>query len=292
MSVEVIDGVQDPRLDVFRDLKSMREERFQSLFVVEGLTVTERLLQSSFEVEAVVSEPRFVDRLAPRIPDSIPIFVLSRERVEQLAGYHFHRGVLACGRRPVSPTLAPLLPLAPAGVTLAVCIGIQDPENLGGIIRSSAALGVGAVVLSPGCADPYSRRVARTSMGANFKVPVVQPEDLRGQLMELRDRHGIRLVGTVLDAGAVMLGEVDKPPRTALLFGSEGWGLDESWLTLCDQRVTIPMQEGVDSLNASVAAGIFLYSYRAAVWQVEATSPPCVRQPADAAFPVAYPRTS
>lgn len=258
----VIDRIDDSRLDVFRELKAPREPRFRPLFVVEGLLVTERLLASRFEVEAVLTEPRFVDRLSGQLDDTTSLYVLPRDRIQQLAGFNFHRGVLGCGRRPASPALVDLVPAAPTPVTLAVCVGIQDPENLGGILRSSAALGIQAVVLGPNCADPYSRRVARTSMGANFRVPVAEPEDLGRELAELRDRHGVRLVATVLDPHADRLDEAEGPGRVALLFGSEGWGLDESWTTLCDQRVTIPMQPGVDSLNASVAAGIFLYTYR------------------------------
>jgi tRNA G18 (ribose-2'-O)-methylase SpoU len=262
MSPIAIDRIDDPRLDVFRDLKAPREPRFRPSFVVEGLLVTERLLVSRFEIEAVVTEPRFVERLSAQLDDSTPLYVLPRDRIQQLAGFDFHRGVLGCGRRPASPALVDLVPAAPAPVTLAVCIGIQDPENLGGILRSSAALGIQAVVLGPDCADPYSRRVARTSMGANFRVPVAEPEDLGRELAELRDRHGIRLIATVLDPQADLLNAVERPARVALLFGSEGRGLGESWTALCDQRVTIPMQPGVDSLNASVAAGIFLYTYR------------------------------
>jgi tRNA G18 (ribose-2'-O)-methylase SpoU len=100
-------------------------------------------------------------------------------------------------------------------------------------------------------------------MGANFRVPVVEPIDLRSQLVRMRDQQGVRLIATVLDTQAERLDVAACPDRTALLFGSEGWGLDASWIELCDQRVTIPMEAGVDSLNASVAAGIFLYTYRA-----------------------------
>jgi tRNA G18 (ribose-2'-O)-methylase SpoU len=132
---------------------------------------------------------------------------------------------------------------------------------LGGILRSSAALGVWAVALGENCADPYSRRVARTSMGSNFRVPISEPEDLFRELIELREGHGFRLIATVLDPQAEPLHTVDRPERVALLFGSEGWGLKEEWTALCDQRVTIPMQRDVDSLNASVAAGIFLSAY-------------------------------
>lgn len=99
-------------------------------------------------------------------------------------------------------------------------------------------------------------------MGANFHVPVLAPGDLRRELIGLREQHGVRLVATVLDPSADPLGCVEIPDRAALLFGSEGWGLDASWIELCDQRVTIAMEPSVDSLNASVAAGIFLYTYK------------------------------
>lgn len=258
----VIDRLDDPRLDVYRDLKTPRDPRFRSWFVVEGLLVTERLLASPLQVASVVCEPRFVDRLSGQMCDSIPLYVLARDEIHRLAGFHFHRGVLACGRRPVSTedSLTPIV--ADARLTLAVCIGIQDPENVGGILRTSAALGVQAVLLGPDCADPFSRRVARTSMGANFRVPVLTPTDLRGELIRLREQHGVRLIATVLDPSADSLGCLQIPDRAALLFGSEGWGLDASWIALCDQRVTIAMAPGVDSLNASVAAGIFLYTYK------------------------------
>jgi tRNA G18 (ribose-2'-O)-methylase SpoU len=256
-----LDRLDDSRLDVFRSLKAPRDPRFRPFFVVEGLQVTERLLASRLEVAAVVCEPRFLDRFAAQLDESVPLYVLSRESIQELAGFQFHRGVLSCGRRPVAPDTRSLLAAAPAKVTLAVCIGIQDPENLGGILRSAAALGVHAVLLGLDCADPFSRRTARTSMGANFRIPVVQPADLRGELIRMRDQWGVRLVATVLDPTADSLDVVAPADRTALLFGSEGWGLDASWVDLCDQRVTIPMEPGIDSLNASVAAGIFLHAY-------------------------------
>jgi tRNA G18 (ribose-2'-O)-methylase SpoU len=260
-SVVRIDRVDDPRLDVFRDLTSPRDPRFASQFVVEGMFVTERLLASPLETVAIASEERFVERLLAQTSGTTPLYVIPRTMVRELTGFDFHRGVLGCGRRPVSPRLSDLLPPPPAAVTLAVCVGIQAPENLGGIIRSSAALGAHAAVCGPGCADPFSRRVARTSMGANLKLPIVQADQLECELHALREHHGVRLVATVLDPAAKSLGGAPKPRRVALLFGSESGGLDRRWVELCDDRVTIPMAPGVDSLNASVAAGIFLYFY-------------------------------
>jgi tRNA G18 (ribose-2'-O)-methylase SpoU len=149
----------------------------------------------------------------------------------------------------------------PRRATLMVCVGIQDPENLGSILRTSAAFGVSMVLLGPHCADPFSRRVARTSMGANFRLPVVESLDLQADLLTLRDEFGVRLVATVLGSEAQPLPEVAVEDRHALLFGSEGHGLDQRWVELCDLRVTIPMRPAVDSLNVSVAAGVVLYHF-------------------------------
>jgi tRNA G18 (ribose-2'-O)-methylase SpoU len=120
---------------------------------------------------------------------------------------------------------------------------------------------VHALLLGPACADPFSRRVARTSMGANFRLPLIESSDLAQDLTALRDEYGVQLVATVLADDAEPLSSVVPVGRTALLFGSEGFGLTPHWLALCDRRVTIPMRPGVDSLNVNVAAGIFLYHW-------------------------------
>jgi tRNA G18 (ribose-2'-O)-methylase SpoU len=181
--------------------------------------------------------------------------------IKEIAGFKFHRGVLGCGHRPSRSRLHEIMESVPPRTTIVVCVGIQDPENLGSIVRSSAAFGVQAVVLGPSCADPFSRRVARTSMGANLKVPLVESRDLKSDLLTLRRDFDVRLVATVLDEGARPLGAAEHPERTALLLGSEGFGLEPQWVELCDHRVTIPMSRGVDSLNVGVAAGICLHYF-------------------------------
>ena len=91
-------------------------------------------------------------------------------------------------------------PQPPPRLVVTVCVGIQDPENLGAIIRTSAALGVQAVLLGPHCSDPFTRRVARTSMGGNFTVPILAARTWPDELLRLREKHGFRLVASVVDA--------------------------------------------------------------------------------------------
>ncbi len=261
MPVRYVASLDDPSLVAYRDLKSPLSNRRSDRFVVEGGLLVERLLASGLPVVSVVVEQRLVEHWTPLVPERTTLLVIPDATMRELIGFHFHRGVLACGLRPPSGDLRRLR--RPTGAaTWAVCVGVKDPENLGGILRSSAAFGVHAVVLGQSCADPFSRRVARTSMGANLRLPLVESQDLAADLAILRDEFSAQLVATVLDADAEPLGDVAPAERTALLFGNEGEGLDSRWTTMCERRVTIPMPPGVDSLNVNVAAGIFLFHWR------------------------------
>ncbi len=256
-----IETIDDPRLALYRDLKSPAAKQRSERFVVEGQLLAERLLLSGLGVESVLVEERLAEAWAALVPADTPLLVIPRGWVRELIGFRFHRGVLACGLRPPSRDLRQLVQSAGDTSAWVACVGVQDPENLGGIMRSSAAFGVHALLLGPECADPFSRRVARTSMGANFRLPLIESEDLARDLTTLRSDHGVQLVATVLAHDAEPLYAVAPAGRTALLFGSEGFGLGPQWLALCDRRVTIPMRPGVDSLNVNVAAGIFLHHW-------------------------------
>lgn len=257
-----IHSIDDPRVAVYRDLKAQNSIASLPTFVAEGLTLAERLLASGLKVDSVLAEERFAERLLPKLAAGVPLYVAPRQIVEALAGFNFHRGVLAAGYRPRPSSLDEWLAGGGERATFVVCAGVQDPENLGTIIRSSAAFGAAGVLLGWHSADPFSRRVARTSMGANFKPFLRVSPDLPDDLRALREQHGVELVAAVLDDSAEPLVTFRRVPRTALLFGSEGHGLPDELIALCDRRATIPMRHGTDSLNVSIAAGIFLHHFQ------------------------------
>jgi tRNA G18 (ribose-2'-O)-methylase SpoU len=178
---------------------------------------------------------------------------------EQLVGYTFHTGVLACGLRRPGPTLETLLGRGTDPALLAVCPNVNDPENIGAIIRLCAGFGLRGVLLGPGCADPFSRRVLRVSMGTAFSVPIVEARDLQSELVRLRDEFGVELAAAVLDSRAEPLESAPRSARMAILFGNEKHGLDPEWINLCQRKLTIPMAPRADSLNVAVAAGIFFH---------------------------------
>jgi tRNA G18 (ribose-2'-O)-methylase SpoU len=198
--------------------------------------------------------------------------------------FNFHRGVLACGRRlpalsldealagaglptPPKPTTAGLpatlaaLPRSPAKHTILVCPDVKDPTNLGSILRTAAALGAGAAVLGPQCADYLSRRVVRVSMGAALQLPLTETHDVAGCLARLRSQFGYELAAAVVDPAAEPLAKAGRGEKMAIVLGGEAHGLAPDVVALCDRRVTIPMHFGVDSLNVAIAAALFLFHF-------------------------------
>jgi tRNA G18 (ribose-2'-O)-methylase SpoU len=261
MTPVLIQSVDDPRIAVYRNLPSRSAGQRESTFIAEGLILTERLLASGLQVTSVLAEQRFVDRLRPLTPADVPVYVAPGFMVREISGFKFHRGVLACAVRPSEAALERLIPATDGSATITVCAGIADLENLGAIVRCSAAFGSRGVVVGPNCCDPFARRVGRTSMGANFVLPIRESRDLRADLVALRDHHAVQLIATVLDEQAETLRRATRDGPVALLFGGEGYGLDREWIDLCHRRVTIPMARGTDSLNVGVAAGICLHHF-------------------------------
>ncbi len=142
---------------------------------------------------------------------------------------------------------------------LLLCEQVQDPANIGTILRSAAAFGYGGVVLSKGCADPFSPKALRASMGAVGRIPVLYREDLLEAIATLQ-KKGVQVLAAALQ-NASPLGEVAKQEKFALLIGSEGQGLTPEAIAAADRALYIPMQQGVESLNAAAAASVLLYHF-------------------------------
>lgn len=253
-----IESLDDPRLAPYRDLKDTNRTRWLDRFVAEGEKLTLRLLESSCRIHSVLVERTHLERLRPCLPHELDVLVVENRLVSQIVGFNFHRGVLACGYRPENVALESIA-AKPGPLRLVVLGDVQDPENLGAIIRTSVAFGANAILLGPACADPFSRRVLRTSMGGVWRVPLRRAENLVSDLRRLREQFDVQVIATVLADDARPLYGFAPPERWALLLGNEGHGLGRECVEQCQQRITMPMQAGTDSLNVAIAAGIFLY---------------------------------
>ncbi len=283
MTLIPIESLDDPRLDVYRDVKAVRHPRWQGRFVAEGSRLVKRLLASDFTIESVMISDGRYEEFQQWLPPEVPVYELPRVLVADLVGYNFHCGAMACALRKPSLQLDDIASQFGEQTTLIVCPDVNDPENIGTLIRLGAAFGIDAILLGSACADPFSRRVLRVSMGNALTLSIIQSRDLRSDLLRLKSEWGVQLAATVVetldptDEGTQQsinkaalakshvetLAHATRRPRLALLFGNEAQGLGSEWLELCDRRLTIPMQDA-DSLNVAVAAGIFLYHFTSA----------------------------
>jgi len=258
---ERIETLDDPRLDVFRSLKTRNNLRDARLFVAEGVTVVERVLRSSLKVQCVLVSDRKLATCKPFLRDDVTVLSLRSELADDLVGFSFHCGVMVCAVRPDVPNLDQCIPSNGASLILAAD-RVVDPENLGGLVRIGSAFGADGIILGKGTADPFSRRVLRVSMGNVVFMPILETENLPSVLSELRQDRNFEICGTVLDDKAIQLSTFQFSKRTVLAFGNEYDGLSDEVSSTLSHCLTIPMLNGTDSLNVAISAGIFCHQYR------------------------------
>ena len=259
-----VDSLDDPRVAHYRGLKDRDLARAGDLFIAEGEYVATRLFASGHPTVSALLSKRKLEKIAPLVPPGVPVYVGDDAMIRQILGFKFHTGVIAVGRRLPSPSLESIFadrPNRPNRLTLTVCPEVSNSDNMGALIRISAAFGVDAMVLGERCHDPFWRQSIRVSMGTIFTMPMVRSDDLLRDMKELRERWGVQLIATVLSDAAEPLATADRPERIGLLVGNEAQGLDEREIAACDRRVTIPMKLGTDSLNVAVSAAVFLYHF-------------------------------
>lgn len=256
-----IDSLDDPRVEPYRNLKMKNLQRAGEYFIAEGKKVVERLLQSDFQTASVFISRKRISEWEAKVPPEVPLYVADQAVVSDLVGFDFHVGVVGCGVRRPSPALEQLLPRESNRLTVIACPNCDNPENMGAIVRIGAAFGIDALLLGKGCCDPFARRVIRVSMGSTFTLPIIESRDLENDLQRLKDEWGFELAGTVLDTDAEQVDQARRQSRLCILMGNEDVGLDDSWTSLCDRKLTIPMCRGTDSLNVAVASGIILHHF-------------------------------
>ncbi len=266
---------EDERLDAYARLTEVqlrsRLEPERALFVAESPKVIERAFASGAEPLSVLTEEKWLEGLAPlvramkqRVPD-LPVLVAPHEALQSLTGYELTRGALAAFRRPSLPAPEALL----AGARrVAVLEAITNHTNVGSIFRSAAALGVDAVLVTPDCYDPLYRRAVRVSMGCVFQVPWTRIGQEGAfwatEGLPLLKELGFTTAAMALEDDSMSLDDerVSGASKLALVFGTEGEGLDPRTIAGCDFTVRIPMAHGVDSLNVAAASAVAFWETR------------------------------
>lgn len=224
-------------------------------FVCEGRFLVQSALEAHREarlrVLSVLGSARLLNEFD--LPSDIQRLEATDEELSELLGFQFHRGLLCAVATPPEAPVAALW----AAQRLVLLPQVDNVDNLGSILRSAAALGMDGVLAGRG-PGVFERRTVRVSMGAAWKLPVWQRED-PWPLLEAWRAQGGELVGAALTSGAEDARTWIPEPRTALLLGPEGHGLDATWLARCDRHLMIPMARGMDSLNLAAAGAALMF---------------------------------
>ena len=250
-----------PELQPYRTMRRQMEHKVQGIFVAEGEKVVRRLLESRFGVVSVLLPEKWLNDLEPLLadrPETIQVYVAEKALLETLTGFSMYQGLLAVGRIPPQPSLDDILAQASRPILLAAVDGLSSAENLGSVVRNCAAFRVHALFVGESSTSPFLRRSVRSSMGTIFQVTIMETGRLVDTLNTLKGKK-IRLVAAHPHKQKETLAQANLREDCCIVLGSEGYGISESILTLCDEKVAIPMASAVDSLNVGAAAAVFLY---------------------------------
>lgn len=264
MNLVEITDFKAPELDVYARLTEAQllnhHLQKEGLFIAESPKVIMRALEDGYEPVSFLCEKANMNGETLEVLEScgdIPVYTAEFDVLTNLTGYMLTRGMLCAMKRKALPTVEELLEKYSRVVVLE---DVMNPTNLGAIFRSAAALGIEAVLLTPGCSNPLYRRSARVSMGTVFQVPWTH---LQGNWIEQLKAFGFKTAAMALTDDSVSIDNPDlmAEEKLAIVLGTEGDGLKEKTVADCDYTVKIPMSNGVDSLNVAAAGAV-------AFWQL------------------------
>ena len=251
-----------PELDVYARLTEAqllnREFPEKGLFIAESPKVIERALDAGYEPVSCLMEKRHIEgegkAILERIKD-VPVFCAEFDILTQLTGFKLTRGMLCAMKR---KPLIDVRDLCKDKKRIVILDEVMNPTNVGAIIRSAAALGMDAVILTPGCSDPLYRRAARVSMGTVFQIEWTFATD--NSIDEIK-ALGFKTVAMALKDNSLSINDprLTNEDKLAIIMGTEGDGLSDKTIADCDYTVKIPMYHSVDSLNVAAASAVAFY---------------------------------
>ena len=251
-----------PELDVYARLTEVqllnREFPEKGLFIAESPKVIERALDAGYEPVSFLMEKRHIEGEGRHIlarAEDVPVFCAEFDVLTQLTGFKLTRGMLCAMKRKPLPDVKEI---CENKSRIVILDKVMNPTNVGAVIRSAAALGMDAVLLTPGCSDPLYRRAARVSMGTVFQIEwTFLSDDSLDEIKAL----GFKTAAMALKDDSLSVSDpvLTDEKKLAVIMGTEGDGLSDKTISDCDFTVKIPMYHGVDSLNVAAASAVAFY---------------------------------
>lgn len=274
---EIITSRQNRRVVELMKLDDRRAREKTRTFRFDGVKLLCEAIRRGVEMEAVFLRVGTAERVAARMEElygctpadaGCPVFGVEDSLFEKISQENAPDGVITVAKYiDKSHNLIIIYKedeiIVRKDAPVLLLESVRDPLNVGAIIRSAAALGVGHIIMSADCADLYHPRTVRTAMGPLFSLPITRVEDLAGTVRSLR-AEGRRIYAAALDDTALRLGSPELNAEreghpVGVVIGNEGHGLSESVIAACDRSVYIPMEADTESLNAGVAAALLMW---------------------------------
>jgi RNA methyltransferase, TrmH family len=250
--MKFIESNQNALVKYWKKLATTRKERDKSgEFLVEGFHLVEEALKHTDVLHLIIREG--VEIPSDWDIDNVFLIEVTDAIAKELAETEHTQGIFAqCKQKQFDASQQS------SWTKLLLVDAVQDPGNIGTMIRTADAAGIDAVVLGKGSADPYNPKTVRSTQGSIFHIPVVRG-DLNDWVADLKD-NGVPVYGTALE-NSVVYNEVEKEGKFALIMGNEGSGIAPELLKQTDANVIIPIKGAAESLNVAVATGIVLYHF-------------------------------
>jgi tRNA G18 (ribose-2'-O)-methylase SpoU len=247
-----------PELEPYRTLRRPEDHWRRRIFVAEGEKVVRRLMQSGLSIISFLMTPQWKQQIFPNeSAANAPVYIASKDLLETIVGFPLHQGIMAVAKMPQEGSLDELLSIRKEPLMIALD-GVVNAENVGVAVRNCAAFGVDAILTDQTSSSPWLRRAVRNSMGSIFQIQTFHVTDLSQQLIELKQKYGIRIIAAH-PGGDQQLHSTDLKGGSLMVFGNEGYGLSERILNQADCQVSIAMSNNTDSLNVATSVAVFLY---------------------------------
>lgn len=260
MLENIITSKDNPVIKLYQKLSSSKKERLQyGLFVLEGLRIIQDAVQENSGLSHLIftaqAHEKYADLLFQADLRDTRVIVISNELGKKIASTDNTQGVFGICRM-----AAQKKPVFRENGRYIILHHLQDPGNLGMIIRTADALGIDGIILC-GCCDLYSPKVIRSTMGSVFRADISIEND-EDRLFEMLEENGVETSAAVIDSDARLLTECEFTGSHGVFIGNEGNGLPEQVSKRCGRRIIIPMNGNINSLNAAMAAGIIMWELK------------------------------
>ncbi|WP_138205164.1 TrmH family RNA methyltransferase [Haloimpatiens lingqiaonensis] len=254
-----MDIIKSKDNNIIKEVKKLKEKKYREekeSFLIEGFRFVEEALKSSFTVEQVFIVDKCMNKWEEMCKnlnlESKTAIVVSEQVLKLISNTDNPQGIIAVVKNQH-------MNISQREGMYLLADRIQDPGNMGTIIRTAHAVGALGVIVTKGTVDIYNDKTLRSTMGSIFNIPVIQDKDLT-TVKELVN-EGFKLVASYLDNESEDFYDVDLPSKGIFIVGNEGNGISEEIVNMSHMKVKIPMPGGAESLNASVAASIMMYEF-------------------------------